>query len=182
MTDLTKESKNWRQQADKLLKQSNLLPLLQTEGEVIITGSYAYDLMLGGDIDLYLITPKDPKTVAQKLLTKLVKEGFWNGYMLYDWVNWRQEYFPSGFYLGTQTDFVKNRWKVDIWVLNEFPAEQKTYKDWLEKSLNNTNRKTILELKEARKKNRWPVDGKTIYDAVIKDKISTPEEFAKKFI
>lgn len=175
------QAKVWQQEADQLLTESKLLDVLKQHGQPLFTGSYEYQLMANGDIDLYLITKSNTQTVAQKLLQKLVKEGWWNGYMLFDWVNWHRDHFPSGFYVGVKTDFEDHRWKVDIWVLNEFPSEQAKYNQWLLSKLNEENKTLILNLKAARNDNDWPQDSKTIYDAVLKDNITTTTEFVTKY-
>lgn len=52
-TDLLIKSLNWKKDATKVLKDSNLLELLKKHGEVEFTGSYAYDLMLCSDVDIF---------------------------------------------------------------------------------------------------------------------------------
>lgn len=175
------QAKVWQQEADQLLTASKLLDVLKQHGQPLFTGSYEYKLMANGDIDLYLITKSDTQTVARELLQKLVQQGWWNGYMLFDWVNWHRDHFPSGFYVGVKTDFEEHRWKVDIWVLHEFPSEQAEYNQWLLAKLNQENRTLILDLKTARNDNDWPLDSKTIYDAVLKDEVSSIMEFESKF-
>lgn len=173
---------NWKQQADQLLAKSKILDVLKKYGQPEFTGSYLYDLMTTGDIDLYLITKDDTHTVAKNLLQDLVETGWWNGYMLYDWVHWHRDYMLDSYYVGTKIDFADSRWKVDIWVLNEFPAEQKAYNAKLAAQLTPENRQQILAIKQSRDKNRWEVDGKTIYNAVLEHNITTPESFQRKYI
>lgn len=52
MNDLLKQSNKWKQEATKLLGKSGLENILKKFGEVEFTGSYAADLMLGGDGDV----------------------------------------------------------------------------------------------------------------------------------
>lgn len=176
------EAKKWKQEAEQILAESKLLDQLKKYGQAVFTGSYTYDLMLNADIDIYLITPKNTKETAKKLLSDLVNSGWWNGYMLFDWVKWWRDDFPNGYYVGTKTFFNDHRWKVDIWVLDKFPTEQKKYNDWLISSLNAENRQKILELKTARNEYGWETYSKTIYDAVLKEGIETVSDFKDKIL
>ncbi len=180
--DLRIESHRWQKDADSLIQESSLISGLSKFGTPDFTGSYKYQLMLDGDIDIYLITPNANKKTAKHLIDELINQGFWNGYMLFDWVNFRRDYFPEAYYVGMKTDYKGHKWKVDIWVLDQFPPTHKEYNDWLEGHLNESNREIILRLKAARKDKGWTVDGKTIYDAVIKEGISTIDDFENRLL
>lgn len=180
--EILAESTSWRDDGEALLAETKLEFILTKYGEVIETGSFVYDLMLDGDIDIYVVTTSPSKKLATTILTDLIDNSSLNGYMLFDWVNFRRDYFQVGYYVGAKTDYRDRRWNIDIWLVNEFPASHKDYNDWLIANLNPENREIILEIKKARRDNKWDADGKTIYDAVIIDGVKTVEEFANGHI
>jgi hypothetical protein len=54
-----------------LLKKSDLLKVLSKYGDVFIRGSYELDLMIDGDIDIYVVNDKADKNLAIKALNAL---------------------------------------------------------------------------------------------------------------
>src|SRR5665213_1435819 len=142
----------WREEADKVFADSNLFGVLNTFGDAVTTGSYGYGLMLAPDIDLYLIVDKPSKDIATKLLNVLIDQGYWNGYLFYDWVNFKSkvhESFPKAFYIGLKTTRSELRWKVDVWVVSQEQYD-KLDLTWITEKLDDKNKQIILSIKEAR--------------------------------
>src|SRR5579863_7558134 len=84
---LLTQSRMWQEEADKLLDNSQLYSILSKLGDVRFTGSYDYNVMLGADIDIYVIVPVDSaKRSALKALNQLIEQNYWNGYLFYDFV------------------------------------------------------------------------------------------------
>lgn len=169
-----------REEADKLLDASNLYQVLSKYGKVEFTGSYKYDLMLSPDIDIYLVVEEVSKSVAQNLLTELISLGWWNGYLLYDWVKFSSDNhpsFPKSYYVGLKTTQGSLRWKVDIWLVTS--EQLKTVEEgWIENSTKDDKiREAILRIKQSREEGLVNTTSHQIYEAVIKDSVRTVDEF-----
>jgi len=172
-------SRMWHEEADKLLDYSRIYSLLSRIGEVKIVGSYEYNLMLGPDLDIYVIVPTDRARVAAlDALNQLIQQNHWNGYLYYDFVKHSSKNhpdFPKAYYVGVKSDFSKNRWKVDIWFGNEDTL--RINNDWIKDTLNNETKKIILELKAARNDGEIKTDSLNIYVAVLRNNVKSVEEF-----
>jgi hypothetical protein len=180
MDTLVAEATEWQENADQLLEQSELLPLLRRYGEVYVTGSYRYGLMMGADVDLYLLHPDASKERAASLLLELIHQGVWNAFLFGDWVQFHRSGFPTGYYLGLKRDFAGARWKVDIWHMPTVPNDLLDYNQWLEHSLTPESRALILEIKRVARQEGWKVPGTTIYDAVLQGNVASLAEFREK--
>lgn len=178
-SSLISQSKIWREEADKLLDNSNIYHLLKDFGDVEFTGSYDYDLMLGADIDIYIYCdPDKSRGNAIKLLNTLIEQNYWNGYYFYDFFNHSSEKhidFPKSYYIGVKKDYLKYRWKLDIWF-----GDKKTLNinsQWIKNGLNSAKRNSILEIKQARNENRIISQSLDIYKAVINDNVKHLNDF-----
>lgn len=179
--DLTKQSKQWHSEADDLLGKSKLIEILEEFGEVHLSGSYKYDLMLGPDIDL-LIVCQNPETAAKNLHSKLIDQRFWNGYLFYDWGNFRSPKhpeYPKAYYVGAKVTHNKHRWKVDIWLVDKYP--ENIDDSWI---INTSaeNKSIILKLKEARNNGEIVASSYDIYDAVINKGEKSAKSFAGNIV
>ena len=90
----------YKKEASALLKKSELIELLSRFGKIHFTGSYAYDLMLNPDIDIYLETKDPTRETVKKILNAFIDQDAWNGYMFYDWKKFRRPQFPKSHYIG----------------------------------------------------------------------------------
>ena len=100
-----------------LLKKTKLLDLFSKYGNVHIRGSYELDLMVNGDIDIYIIAKQFSKKSAMDLLSKLIINNDFLGYMFYDFVKRRKKGFPKCYYIGLKTKIASRKWKIDIWLM-----------------------------------------------------------------
>ena len=109
--------------ADTLLKNDGIEALLKRAGEVIYSGSYALNLMVWNDIDLYVV-PKpneSPEQCAAQIAALLavrddvdlvkVEKNIWK----------RMPAVPTGIYVGVKIPKpgYKLEWKLDIWIVDE---------------------------------------------------------------
>lgn len=156
--------------AKSLLDSTKLVETLQDIGRVNLTGSYVYNLMVEPDIDIEVYCT-DIHKAATQFSNEQITSGRWNGVMFYDWVNWRKEDFPVGYYVGFKQDFEGYRWKIDIWFLEEGTKVRNA--DSLMVNVTPEQRKLILEAKEAKLIEKWPVDSTAIYKAVIERNLET---------
>lgn len=181
---LQTQSRMWQEEANKLLDNSQLYPILSKLGEVKFTGSYAYDLMLDADIDIYVIVPNSTaKSSALKALNALIEQNYWNGYLFYDFVSHGSKYhpsFPKSYYVGLKADYADHRWKVDVWFGEDETLSHNN--DWIGQSLNDESKNTILEIKKARNNGEFRVDSHKIYEAVLKQNIKSVSEFRNRLL
>lgn len=158
-----------KQAAQYLLDESGLIENLSQVGQVNITGSFKYDLMVEPDIDIEVFC-LDPHSSSIDFAKKQIENDHWNGIMYFDWTKWRRDHFPEGYYVGFKHDFEGFRWKVDIWFLKE--NYQVRNADNLIINATESHRNLILEAKEARLKEGWTVDSTAIYKAVIENNLT----------
>jgi hypothetical protein len=168
MQDLMDLSSKLKQKAEVLLSNSKILEFLNKHGDTILTGSFSYDLMLSPDIDIYVIT-SNPELETTSTLNQLIKQRYWNGYLFFDWYNFRSNNhpeFPKSFYIGLKTTDGNYRWKVDIWFLDKNSYDGKE-NEWITAKLTKENKALILRLKDERNRNADKVSSYKIYDAVM---------------
>jgi hypothetical protein len=180
--NLLEQSKKWHAEADDLLEKSDLIGTMSKFGQVFNSGSYAYDLMLGPDID-FLMVCESPEISAKNLLMSLIGQRYWNGYKFYDWENFRSPKhpdYPRAYYVGTKVTFSEHRWQTDIWLVNKYPKDIDD--SWITEGSKGHKKEIILALKEARNNSDFNASSFDIYDAVINKNINTTEEFKRWLI
>jgi hypothetical protein len=126
--DLIKKSQQWHEDATELLRISRIEELLGRFGEVVLTGSYVYDVLLGADIDLFVNNEHPSRKLSEDIAVALVRGGFWNSIMFCDWQKLPSfrpdpaQMLPFGDYFCVKKDFNGARWKVDIfwWIPMNF--------------------------------------------------------------
>src|SRR5690349_10994341 len=102
---LLAKSRQVKQHADALLQEAGLIARLQNHGEVLFTGSYAIDLMLNRDIDLYVVHPELTEERVLDVLRSLILQSFFHGYLYYDFLKHPSAGFPGGYYIGLKLPF-----------------------------------------------------------------------------
>lgn len=176
-TELSEKSKKFKRDADQLLEESKLLSILNKYGEVKLTGSYAYDLMMCGDIDIEVFGDFT-REKAQSILNDLISNTKFTGYMFFDWVKYEQPKWPKGYYIGFKQIMpgYKFQWKTDIWFMKENRNSAIEYHNRLS-NIDDETKGIILELKEYIKTSNWQADSTQIYDAVLDHGVKTTKEF-----
>ncbi len=160
---------NWfKREADMLLRRSRLLPFLARYGKVEIRGSYALNLMLTGDIDIYVVNSKITKAKVLKAFNALAKGTFFYGVMFYDYVRVRRSDFPRGYYLGLRRNQGKTKWKIDIWFMQKPDAKSDRLMRQLQARLNDRLRHEILERKAERDRKSLNITSAEIYRSMIR--------------
>src|SRR3989339_274048 len=112
---ITKNEK-FRTDASRLLKKLNLIRLLERNGQVRLTGSYAADLMNRPDIDVYVVGSWSRQAVI-RIFTSLLGRLRVKGLLFFDWVKYRHPDFPKAYYIGIKDNFRGKKWKIDVWFL-----------------------------------------------------------------
>ncbi|PIR95435.1 hypothetical protein COT93_02325 [Candidatus Falkowbacteria bacterium CG10_big_fil_rev_8_21_14_0_10_37_18] len=168
--NLLKLSNSLQADADALLKKTGLVNNLSEYGEVLIGGSYDLDLMIDGDIDLFVINKKINKQKSIDILQDLISQNDFNGYLYYDWTKRKRKGFPKGYYIGLKTDFRKRKWKVDVWLVKEIYKPTEKLMNFIKSNLNEKNKKIILDLKYKTKIRNLNLSSSDIYKKVLSEK------------
>jgi hypothetical protein len=152
---------------------------LSKYGDVSIRGSYELDLMLDGDIDIYIVNKKINKKYVIKILNELIMDEKFNGYFFYDFYKKTRKCFPKGYYVGLKTVQSERRWKVDIWFMEKMDKSSDNLINSVKERLNEKNREQILKLKYYCKNNNINIPSHQVYLAVMEHGISTVKDLTK---
>lgn len=164
---LVNQSKQFKKEADQLLQESGIIPVLEQYGQVQFTGSYEYDLMLSGDIDIYVINPKVTKNLAVKALNEFIGQGFFKGYLFYDFEKYDlDDSRIKGYYIGLKIPWQDRKWKIDIWFTKGEPKRDRVLRKRMAR-LTGKERLQILKLKQFRDKQELNIDSYTIYQVAL---------------
>lgn len=192
MNTILEESRKIKIQADTILRESRIVETLSTYGEVKIGGSYALDVMLRPDIDIFVVSPEHNWRKLLDLHSKIMETKYFRELGFINWIDFKPDpsidnWTPSirGFYLQPVVPFEKQLWKMDIWLITpEYDKSDETtghFKKILDKS-DESKKLSILEIKAAMRKGKKYVDGvngRIIYRAVLENGVSTVEAFAE---
>ena len=170
-----------KKEADSLLYQYGLHEIVGEYGEVTISGSYALDLMVWRDLDLYV----DMAGVSMDSIYHLVGricpifKPVWA-----EFKDSREETTgcPQGFFLGFETRVIDSRvWNADIWFADaEYIADRRRYIARIKASLDDERRETILRLKTDLVRDPGYGNGFysiQVYEAVLQDGVANEEDF-----
>ena len=179
MIDLMENSVKVKKEADLLLKKSDLLRVLSKYGTVYIRGSYELNLMVDGDIDIYVVNNKLNKKLAIKALNELIERNDYRGYLFYDFVKRRRAGFPKGYYLGAKTRFKNKKWKIDIWFMSAMDKKSDKLMNFVKINTDIKSKKIILSIKKSCKDRQLDISSYLVYLAVIENGVKTYNEFIK---
>ncbi|MFZ4631801.1 MAG: hypothetical protein ACOYL8_01170 [Patescibacteria group bacterium] len=166
--DLIKLSNSLHGDADNLLRKTKLIEKLSKFGKVVISGSYYLDLMMDGDIDLFIVNKNIDKKKSIDILKHLIMEEDFKGYLYYDWTKKYHVGFPRGYYIGLKTEFKKRKWKIDVWLINEAFKPTEKLINLVKSRITVNNKYLILKLKYEAKTKGLNVRGSDIYKKVLK--------------
>lgn len=190
MDEILIKSKNMKNQADKILNDSGIIDILMGYGEVKIAGSYALDVMLRPDIDIYVIAEMNDWHNAKNIYMKIIESKYFREVSFVNWTDFSNNssvdlWTPSikGYYIKSITPTETDLWKMDIWLITPEYDKSSERTDLFKKLLNeqgDSKRKLILEIKNFTRKGGGyidGVDGKLIYQAVLINGVKNTEEF-----
>ena len=176
--DIFETSKEWKNKADILIKEKEIVSDLAEFGEVYFTGAYSYDLMMHGDIDISIVRQEgySIEEVFEIFRTLYFKGSFRSYFIGGDWDDPRKgSEFPDGHYIGLKEKINGERWKLDLWFLNSDEYKKRS-NDSNVISMNKEQRKLVLECKKYRNDNKISITGQEIYTGVIEAKIKKAED------
>ncbi len=174
-----------RNQADKILEQSGVIKILADYGEVKIGGSYALDVMLRPDIDLFVVEQEHDWEKILEIQSKIMRTRYFREFDFVNWVDFERPSpdFMRGYYFQPWVPAGDQLWKIDIWIITSEHDRSAQTSEHFKKLLDGAGESkkiAILEIKEAMrqgKKYRPGVDGQLIYRAVLENGVTTPKGF-----
>lgn len=179
MADALIQSKKWKQEAINLLQKSGIENILKKFGNVIFSGSYASDLMMSGDIDIYVINKDFSKKKVLEIFNKLANFCLFDGYLFFDWKRNKHPDFPLAYYIGLKKKISKTKWKIDIWFLKPTELHKINYFSLDADEISKEQKLSILKLKDYRNKFFQNISSKLIYDMVLMHNVTTIQGFRK---
>ena len=181
MNSLLGQSIKWRKEADKILSLCKLVDILKGFGRVEFSGAYAANLMMSGDIDVYVISKTSRKGKVLEAFNQIANSCPFQGYLFYDWKNNKHPGFPHAYYIGLKTKIRGAKWKIDVWFLTEKDLRKVKYHYLKDVKLKQEQKLAILRFKQFRNKHLPKLPSFFIYEAVLKDNIVTLSGF-KEYI
>lgn len=167
--------------ADRILYNLGLLDELKKYGTPHIIGSYLIDAMAWNDLDIDVTNENMSIENLYQLTTAIL-----NKYSPI-WYEAKQEITPEGktvYFHGFETMILGDLWNIDIWFFDdktikkavEFCEEVK-----MELKLDSIKRNAVIQIKkDLRTKGLYSAEQYTsmdVYKAVLKNQITTTEEF-----
>jgi hypothetical protein len=171
-----------KKEADEILYGRQLYSLLQTFGTPQISGSYALDLMVWRDLDIYLqtdhLTETDFFLLGSRICTLLqpVKMSFRNERIA------KTKGLPEGLYWGIYLGNEREgAWKIDLWAVSTLECQRLlAYCDRIKQMLTPETSSLILKIKSQSWKDpeyRRSYTSTDIYRAILEESIADIKEF-----
>lgn len=141
--EFSKEIKN---DADQILKETGIIEILNQFGEVRVGGSYAFDLMYKPDIDIDVII-SDPRNSAISALNKIIEHKIVQKLEFGDFETYPRINRPQAYIIVLKVEKNGRKWEVEIWFKMEISKELAELNERL-KNVTEDERLKILELKK----------------------------------
>ncbi|ERJ12130.1 hypothetical protein [Haloplasma contractile] len=169
-----------KQEADTFLYDMGLKKMLSCFGDVQITGSYALDLMVWRDLDIFV----DISKVSQRDIYQFANEIFEQFKPI--WFETKNTFeeetgCPKGYFVGFETLLNNQLWNFDIWFTNIAHIEEnENYINDIRDLMTEPAREIIIDIKA--KVHKHPQYGTEffsidVYQSVINEEIKTLNEF-----
>lgn len=166
--ELIEYSQNIKLQAQEILQENNVIQTLNQYGEVIITGSYKFDLMYGPDIDLEVITD-NPRKASLNALQDFLADRKFQKYEYGDFEKHSRKNRPESFIIVLIQEVNGVKWEIEIWFFKERDEEKEKFEKKL-MNLSQEQKTKILELKHQRNQSdlsKHNISSYEIYKAVL---------------
>lgn len=149
--DILDFSKKTKTDAVALLNNTNLINILKNYGEVIVGGSFKYDLMWGPDIDITVIC-HNTRESSLKALNQVIEAKLAQKYEYGDFVTFKRDKRPESYILNLILPFNDRKWEIEIWFFDKESNDQKEVDVLIKTKLNEKTKLAILKMKEKREK------------------------------
>lgn len=146
--ELLDHSRKMKLRAQKIIQKNDVVKTLKKYGQVVITGSYEFDLMYGPDIDIEVITDK-PREDSLNALQNFLAARKFQKYEYGDFKKHPRENRPKSFIIILVQEINGVKWEIEIWFFKERNQKKESFEKQL-KELSDEQRKTILKLKHQR--------------------------------
>lgn len=171
----------YRKTAHSILARSKLVDILSKYGQVRFTGGYGADLLIGPDIDIYVMrNTKFKKKEVLGVLNDIVEHtNVFYAHYFGDWNHTPHQDFPKAYYTGFKAWVKGEKWKIDVWFLTPAQVKKVSFHNLNEQKLSRQERELILKLKYWKNQNGVKVSGTYVYDAVLNKNVRTIAGFRK---
>lgn len=167
MTDeqLVTRAKSLQEEAQRILKELNLLAIIGAISEPEVVGSVKNGLMIMPDIDIHAWMEEPNLEAVASMLSTLAKMSTMQKVQFNNYRELRRDNrkdrinFPYAYYVGLRTTQPSGEWKIDVWFGKH--GEIGDYDDSELNTITDGQRLAILRLKEI-----WK-DGKGYRDGVL---------------
>ena len=187
MHPILQKQQELHEQASKILNEL-LHPILEKYGEVIVGGSYLYELMNYPDIDIDVVGTEVTKDMYADLCAEFLKRKEVSKLTTTNRVEYESSRVGSqkGYQISPKIHAGNLEWSIDIWLQQPEWHTGNTikYKDALTK-ISDDQQVAILSIKEDLQASGDYGVGKMyqsvdVYDAVLKDGVLNIEEFRNR--
>lgn len=181
MIDPLDIARELKEEADRILIESNIIHILEEYGDVRMIGSYTLDVMFRPDIDILVFGLSHDFQKATHIAHQLIDLDYFNEVRFVDKVKNLGEK-ARGYYLQPHKTLNERDWKFDIWLTvgEVFDNRNEVLKRRLSEADNiSAVRSTIVQLKEhfrSGEKYRNSIDGNKIYNTVLDHQDASMEE------
>lgn len=165
---LLRYSQDVRLQAQRLLRDGEVIETLNKYGKAEITGSYKYDLMYGPDIDIEVISD-NPREDSLSALSEFLDKRKFQKYEYGDFKKFPRENRPESFIIVLVQEIDGLKWEIEIWFFKEKDKRNEEFEEEL-MNLGQEQKMKILGLKHQRKQgklSKHKVSSYEIYEAVL---------------
>lgn len=176
-----------RSQATILLQSKGIEEKLKSLGALYYTGSYELDLMTWNDIDMQLVTDKDPVETLSKMMEFITQDKDLIEVRLIKMLGAYKPKMPRGVYLGIilNSPELGGEWKLDVWILEEkaFSTNRQLLASLKEK-LTAENKELILEMKHELMAESYRVpqmSSHLLYQAILLEEITDKKILQQRF-
>jgi len=162
--EILAESRRRLNYAKKILREGEVLEVLEKYGEVLVVGSLAMELYWRRDIDIVVET-RNLRCGSIGALNEFIEGRRFSKYQYGDFMDYPREGRPKGyivnlFHRGTDGEL----WEFEIWFLEDISHYEKQLKEW-RSALNEGVRGRIIEMKA---NGGLKQESSKIYDEILK--------------
>jgi hypothetical protein len=157
--------------ASEILSKTNLISILGEFGEVVVGGSYKYNLMWGPDIDI-VVKSNNPRESSKKALQKLIELKLFQKYQYGDFAKFKLKNRPESYIVNLRLPYAGQKWEIETWFFRKIPENQLEIDKLIETKLNKENKITILKMKKKRDESgstKHQISSTEIYKKVLID-------------
>lgn len=174
MTSLNRAFLN-KQQAEKILKELQLIEKWNEIGDCFVVGATAYDLIVKPDIDLETFCEEiKPEIIMQELAVLLANPNV----IEFKYRDYSKSEF-NGHYFKLVYQAQEVQWTIDMWLfsINREGALSRDIVPFMKNYLTTGTREIILDIKEALIEKEQDFSSVFIYQAVLEFGVKNVDEF-----